>query len=167
MDIRSKAHCYRRVLLRDTCRIPLSSDCLPARIVVHKGWAYATTPSGHPLIRERGPLTWRGDAPGAASHKRRRTLRIRDSCSVPGSCNSCCFLWYSFKKEEFSFLFFKCDFGHFAPVRRCLSCCCCFFYFPAEKSADRKNNKWSGGKETQRKRERCLFYLPSCLSTPC
>lgn len=27
VDIRSKAHCYRRVLLRDTCRIPLSSDC--------------------------------------------------------------------------------------------------------------------------------------------
>jgi len=32
----SKTHCYRRVLLCNTCRIPPSSDCLPARIVLHK-----------------------------------------------------------------------------------------------------------------------------------
>ncbi|CAB1426986.1 unnamed protein product [Pleuronectes platessa] len=36
VEIGSKTHCYRRVLLCDTCRIPPSSHCLPARIVRHK-----------------------------------------------------------------------------------------------------------------------------------
>ncbi|CAJ1048570.1 unnamed protein product, partial [Xyrichtys novacula] len=48
VEIGSKTHCYRRVLLRDTCRIPPSSRCLPARIVLHKVWAYATTTSARP-----------------------------------------------------------------------------------------------------------------------
>ncbi len=48
VEIGSKTHCYRRVLLCDTCRIPPSSDCLPACIVLHKVRAYAAATSGRP-----------------------------------------------------------------------------------------------------------------------
>lgn len=48
VEIGSKTHCYRRVLLCDTCRIPPSSDCSPACIVLHSAGAYATTTCGRP-----------------------------------------------------------------------------------------------------------------------
>lgn len=48
VEIGPKTHCYRRVLLYDTCRIPQSFDCLLACIVQHKVQAYAATTSGCP-----------------------------------------------------------------------------------------------------------------------
>lgn len=77
-EIGPETRCYRRVLLRDTCRIPPSP---PARIVLHKVRAYAATTSPQPVSAGR-PLRLRarsgGGVPSADASVRKRLKRQKE-----------------------------------------------------------------------------------------
>lgn len=78
-EIGPETRCYRRVLLRDTCRIPPSP---PARIVLHKVRAYAAAATSPQPASAARPLRLRarsgGGVPSADASVRKRLKRQKE-----------------------------------------------------------------------------------------